>query len=171
MNSTPSQSAPAHAPAQALTATASPPAASPPPVTESEKTLLLELRQRRQELDAREQALTAREAVLAAAEGKLDQRVTELQALQQRLETLEAARNQRQDASWQGLVRLYTGMKPREAAKIFDDLETPVLLEIVDRMNERKAAPILAAMQPDRAREVTAKLAEMRTKRDTPGGQ
>jgi flagellar motility protein MotE (MotC chaperone) len=60
-------------------------------------------------------------------------------------------------------------MKPRDAAKIFDDLDTPVLLEVVDRMNERKAAPILAAMQPDRAREITEKLAAMRTKRDSAG--
>jgi flagellar motility protein MotE (MotC chaperone) len=147
------------------------PSAPPAPsITDGEKTVLQELRQRRQELDAREQAVTAREAVLAAAEHKLDQRVAELQALQQHLEALEAARQQRQDASWQGLVKLYATMKPRDAAKIFDDLDTPVLLEVVDRMNERKAAPILAAMQPDRAREVTEKLAAMRLKRDNAGG-
>ena len=76
---------------------------------------------------------------------------------------------QRQDANWGGLVKLYANMKPREAAKIWDDLETQVLLELLDRMNERKAAPILAAMQPDRAREITEKLAAMRLKRDNPG--
>ncbi len=128
--------------------------------------MLQELRQRRQELDSREQAVAAREAVLQAAERKIDQRVAELQALQQRLEALNTARTQRQDASWQGLVKLYTSMKPRDAATIFDDLDMPVLLEVVDRMNERRAAPILAAMQPERAREITAKLAALRLKRD-----
>jgi len=39
-----------------------------------------------------------------------------------------------------------------------------VLLQVLDRMNERKAAPVLAAMQPERARQVTAELAEMRAK-------
>ena len=117
--------------------------------------MLQELRQRRQELDSREQAVAAREAVLQAAERKIGQRVAELQALQQRLEALDTARTQRQDASWQGLVKLYTSMKPRDAATIFDDLDMPVLLEVVDRMNERRAAPILAAMQPERAREIT----------------
>ncbi len=58
-------------------------------------------------------------------------------------------------------------MKAREAAQIFDDLETSVLLQIVDRMKDSKAAPILAAMHPDKAREVTARLAEMRTHRDS----
>ncbi len=61
-------------------------------------------------------------------------------------------------------------MKPRDAAAIFNDLDQPVLLQVIDRMKEAKAAPILAAMQPDKARDLTAKLADMRTRRDNPGG-
>jgi flagellar motility protein MotE (MotC chaperone) len=139
-----------------------------PPVTDGERAVLLDLRQRRQELDAREAALTARESVLAAAEQKLSARVAELQALQKKLEALDTERKQREDANWQGLVKLYENMKPRDAATIFDDLDMPVLLQVVDRMKEAKAAPVLAAMQPDKARELTAKLADMRTKRNTP---
>jgi flagellar motility protein MotE (MotC chaperone) len=96
--------------------------------------------------------------------------VTELQALQIKLEALEATRKDHEDASWQGLVKLYEAMRPRDAATIFNDLEMPVLLQVVDRMKEAKAAPVLAAMQPDKARDLTAKLAQMRTKRDDPGG-
>lgn len=144
--------------------------APPPPVSDGERAVLLELRQRRQELDAREATLTARESVLAAAEQKLTARVAELEALQKKLEVLDAARKQREDASWQGLVKLYESMKPRDAATIFNDLEMPVLLQVVDRMKEAKAAPVLAAMQPDKARELTTKLADMRTRRDNPGG-
>ena len=143
---------------------------SAPPVTDAERTVLLELRQRRQDLDERDAALAARESVLAAAEQKLSARVAELQALQKTLEALETARKQREDVSWQGLVKLYEAMKPREAATIFNDLEMPVLLQVVDRMKEAKAAPVLAAMQPDKARDLTAKLAQMRTHRDDPGG-
>jgi flagellar motility protein MotE (MotC chaperone) len=141
-----------------------------PPVTDGERTVLLELRQRRLELDTREATLAARESLLAAAEQKVSARVVELQALQVKLEALEATRKQREDASWQGLVKLYEAMKPRDAATIFNDLEMPVLLQVVDRMKEAKAAPVLAAMQTDKARELTAKLAEMRTRRDDPGG-
>jgi flagellar motility protein MotE (MotC chaperone) len=61
-------------------------------------------------------------------------------------------------------------MRPRDAATIFNDLEMPVLLQVVDRMKEAKAAPVLAAMQPDKARDLTAKLAQLRTQRDNPGG-
>jgi len=132
--------------------------------------VLLELRQRRQELDERDAALAARESLAIATEQKLAARVGELQALQKKLEALESARKERDDASWQGLVKLYEAMKPREAATIFNDLEMPVLLQVIDRMKEAKAAPVLASMQPDKARELTAKLAQMRTHRDGQAG-
>jgi flagellar motility protein MotE (MotC chaperone) len=44
-----------------------------------------------------------------------------------------------------------------------------VLLAVVDRMKEARAAPVLAAMHPDKAREVTAELAQLRTRRNDPG--
>jgi flagellar motility protein MotE (MotC chaperone) len=58
-------------------------------------------------------------------------------------------------------------MKPRDAATIFNDLQMPVLLQVLDRMKEAKAAVILAAMNPDKARDVTAELAQMRTGKNT----
>jgi flagellar motility protein MotE (MotC chaperone) len=145
----------------------SPPTPPPvPAIPESERAVLLELRERRQQLDSREQTVASRESMLAAAEQKLSARVAELQGLQKRLETLETARQQRDDASWQGLVRLYETMKPRDAATIFNDLQMPVLLQVMDRMKDSKAALILSAMNPDKARDVTSELAKLRTQRD-----
>lgn len=134
-----------------------------PPISATEKAVLLELRARRQDLDAREAAMAERESLLSAAEKKLGSRVEELSTLQGRLELLESAGRQRDDASWQGLVKMYETMKPREAASIFNDLPMPVLIQVLDRMKEGKAAVVLAAMTPDRAREVTAALARLRT--------
>jgi flagellar motility protein MotE (MotC chaperone) len=138
-------------------------------MTESEKALLQDLRQRRQELDSRAAAVAARESVLVATEQKLSVRVAELQALQQKLEGLDAAQKQREDAGWQGLVKLYESMKPKDAATIFNDLSMPVLLQLMDRMKDAKAALVMAAMNPDKARDVTAELAQMRTGRDASG--
>jgi flagellar motility protein MotE (MotC chaperone) len=149
---------------------AAPPSSSPPvpsAVSDAERSVLLELRQRRQDLDARETVLAARESTLAAAEQKLTSRVDELQSLQRRLETLEAARQQREDLGWQGLVKLYETMKPRDAAAILNELAMPTLLQIVDRMKEAKAALVLAAMNADKARDVTSQLAQMRVRRET----
>jgi flagellar motility protein MotE (MotC chaperone) len=140
----------------------------PPPLSDSEKALLQDLRQRRQELDARATALSARESLLAAAEEKISARVSELQALQKQLEALDAARKQKEDAGWQGLVKMYEAMKPRDAAAIFNDLSLPVLLPVLDRMKDSKAAAVLSAMTPDKARDVTAELVQMRMGHDPP---
>lgn len=139
-----------------------------PPISDSERALLLDLRSRNRELDSQAQSLAAREAAVAAAEKRLATRIDELNSLQKRLESLDAARKAHDDANWKGLVKLYESMKPRDAATIFNDLDLPVLLPVLDRMNDRKAAAILATMQPERARMVTAELAEMRTHAITP---
>ncbi len=167
---------PAHSPAAKPAAPPTPvppatpaPVAAPavpaePPVSESERALLLDLRKRRGELDAREAAIVSRESVLNAAQARLTARLDELNGLQKRLEGLEAARRERDEASWRGLVRLYETMKPKDAAAIFNDLDPAVLLPVLDRMKEAKAAPILSAMQPNRAREVTDGLAHLRVR-------
>jgi flagellar motility protein MotE (MotC chaperone) len=141
-----------------------------PPISDSERALLVDLRRRRDEIDARERELDARAEVLAAAERRLATRVDELTALESRLKALEAARKEHDEANWKGLVKLYESMKPRDAAAIFNDLDLATLLPIVDRMKDLKAAPVLAAMEPDRARRLTSELARMRAKANTAAG-
>ena len=145
--------------------------APPPAVSDAERALLLDLRHRRDELDARGRALDQRAAMLDAAQAKLSARVGELNALQAKLEMLEKARQSHDSANWDELVRIYETMKPRDAAAIFDALDMQVLLGVLDRMSPRKAAPVLAAMQPDRARLATQMLAELRTRAVTPQGE
>jgi flagellar motility protein MotE (MotC chaperone) len=116
------------------------------------------------ELDAREAALASREATFNAVDRRLASRVEQLTALQNRLEALEKERKAHDEANWNSLVKTYETMKPRDAAAIFNDLDMPVLLPVVDRMKEAKVALILSAMQPERARQVTSELARMRLK-------
>ncbi|WP_374202196.1 MotE family protein, partial [Roseomonas sp. CECT 9278] len=151
--------APAPAAPQAI------PVSAPDPATAAERALLEQLRARRTEIEAREQAVVAQEIVLQATERRLARRVEELAALQQRLEALDRARTDREEAGWRGLVRTYEAMRPRDAAAIFNDLEMPVLVEIIDRMGERKAAPVIGAMRAEQARLVTAELVRHRARR------
>lgn len=138
-------------------------------VSPAERALLEDLRARRQGLDTREAAIAARETMLAAAERRLAQRVEELSTMQVRLEELDKAAREREDTNWNNLVRIYENMRPRDAARIFDELDMPVLLEVVARMKQRAVAPILAGMQPEKSRRVTTELAARRI-RPTEGG-
>lgn len=156
--------APAHAPSPAATP-ARPQAPPPPdPAALAERALLEQLRARRTELEAREQAVATQEMVLQATEQRLARRVEELAAMQRRIEALDRTHTEQEEAGWRGLVRTYETMRPRDAATIFNELEMPVLVEILDRMSERKAAPVIGAMRPERARMVTAELARHRAR-------
>jgi flagellar motility protein MotE (MotC chaperone) len=155
--------------AQAQAPAAIAPSAAPPaPEVAAERAILEALRARREEIEARERAAVARELLVTAAERRLMQRVEELAALQARLEAAERERAAREEAGLRGLVKLYEGMRPRDAAVIFDELEMPVLVRIVDRMREAKAAPVIGAMRPDRARSLTAELARLRAGQPEP---
>ncbi len=163
----PVSTAPSPGPIGPTTApTVSIPPTSAAEVSTAERALLQDLRNRREKLDAREHALEERNAVLEAAEARLQSKIDRLTAIETRLDKLDHARKQRQDENWSGLVKVYETMKPRDAAGIFDVLDMHVLLEVLDRMNERKAAGILAAMQPERARLATQMLAQMRLRQD-----
>lgn len=158
--------APAAAPAAPVSSV--PPVPTESPISESERALLLDLRARRGQIEVREQALATRDSVAAAAEKRIGERVEQLQALQAKLEAMEAARRERDDANWRGLVKTYEVMRPRDAAAILNELEMPVLLQVLDRMKEAKAAVLLAAMLPDRARTATVQLAAMRSRSVVP---
>lgn len=138
---------------------APPPAAPKPPPDWS---LLQDLRARRQTLDAQSTALDAREAALDAAQHLLEEKRASLQARADSLDRADAVRKAERDASFAGLVKLYEAMRPAQAAAIFDGLDLRILLPLLDRMNARKAALVMGAMDPDRARLATQALARYR---------
>jgi flagellar motility protein MotE (MotC chaperone) len=150
-----------------------PPAAPPPPPAappqpdagEANAALGAALRARREALEERERALAMRETVLAAAERRLNGRIEELAGLQARLERDAAQAAEREETHWRSLAKLYETMRPREAAAVFNELDMPVLVQVMDRMGERRAAPILGAMQPERVRQLTVELARHRAAR------
>jgi flagellar motility protein MotE (MotC chaperone) len=70
--------------------------------------------------------------------------------------------NDQDDGRIQSLAHMYEQMKPKEAARILEQLDVPVLLTMLSRMREMKAAPILATMDPAKAKAVTLALTEQR---------
>ncbi len=110
--------------------------------------------------------LDQRADLLRSTQLKLEARLDELTILQQKLEQLKNERRAHDNENWTGLVKTYEDMKPKDAAAIFDVLDMHVLLEVLDRMEDRKAAAVLADMLPERARIATQLLAQKRTRQD-----
>lgn len=142
---------------------------APPPVYDEQRSfsdaeieVLQSLSKRRTEIEARDQKLNEREALLKAAEQAVDKKIAELAKMKGEIEALLGQQEDMEDSRITSLVKIYEAMKPKEAAIIFNTLDMDVLLSVVSRMNERKLSPILASMDPDKARLVTIKLAEQR---------
>jgi flagellar motility protein MotE (MotC chaperone) len=130
--------------------------------TDEEVDVLQQLAKRREELELRARQLDEREALIQAAEQRMEQKMAELQVLQATVEDLLKIRSEQEEAELKSLVKMYENMKPKAAAKVFEEMDMDVLLDVVDRMSERKVAPILALVTPTRAKEITFELAQRR---------
>ena len=122
--------------------------------------LLTELAERRRDLEVRERAIEERATLLRAAEERLTSQQeqlneikTDIQVLLERFEQLESEETDK-------LMRIYSNMKPKNAAAIFNDLDMDTLVSVMRGMSDRKLAPIIAAMNTEKARLLTRELAE-----------
>jgi flagellar motility protein MotE (MotC chaperone) len=130
--------------------------------TRSEIELLQELSKRRKELDAREQTVIQREGLLNAAETRIEKKIAELKGVKDDIEKLIQQYEEQEEQQLNDLVAIYEKMKPKDASRIFNDLETDILLQIFDKMKASKTALILANMKAARAKEITSRIAERR---------
>ncbi len=131
-------------------------------MTDEELEILQSLSRRREMLVERERDLDKRDVLLQATEKRLDEKMAELRELQATIEDLVRENDTKTEEQMSSLVKIYEAMKPKEAARIFNNLDMVVLLDVIERMKERKTAPILARMSPDRANAVTLELARRR---------
>lgn len=135
---------------------------APTQFNQAEIEVLQSLSKRRDELDARARDLQLRENVLKATEKRIDGKIVELKALEDKIQQYLQQHDAQSEAQLKSLVKVYENMKPKDAARIFEQLDMVVLLDVIERMKERKSAPILAKMKPQRAKEITLELAQRR---------
>ncbi len=127
--------------------------ADPFSMTDEEIGLLQALAERRRELDLRARELEQRETLMRAVEQRIEEKVGGLRALLKQQE-------QQNEDQYKSLVKIYESMKPKNAARIFEEMDLAVLMPVVERMKERKIAPILAKMSPVKATAITTRLAQ-----------
>jgi flagellar motility protein MotE (MotC chaperone) len=135
------------------------PEEAPRTVSASERAILERLQSRRQELEARAREIDIRENLLKAAEKRIESKVEELKAVEARAASEGQQKSEAENMRFKGLVTMYESMKPKDAAKVFDRLEMPVLIEIASQIAPRKMSDILGLMSPDAAERLTVELA------------
>lgn len=130
---------------------------------QTEQVLLERLAARRTELETYEQQLAMRASLVEAAEKRIEERQATMQSIEDQIASLVEQRKQMEEGQFASIVAMYETMKPKDAAKIFDNLEMEVLLRVSKMMAPRKMAPILAEMNTTRAQELTVRMASAST--------
>jgi len=126
--------------------------------TGAERAILERLQERREELDTRGRELDIRESLIQGAEKRMDAKLAELKETEDRIKVETGQKDDAQTARLKGLVTMYENMKARDAAKIFNGLDTNVLIEVASQIKPQAMAEILAQMSPDVAERLTVEL-------------
>ena len=130
----------------------------PSTLTKSEIDILQRLAERRDVIETRERELVAKEGLMKAAEARIEGKIAQLQDLEKNIKVLLQQYDGQKDAEIERLKNIYAAMKPKEAARIFDSLEMPILVSLVQKMGVRQSAPIIAMMDPQKATALTEEL-------------
>ena len=130
----------------------------PATLTKSEIDILQRLAERRDMITQREREIEAKEGLLKAAESRIEGKVAQLQDLEKNIQGLLKQYDGQKQTEIEQLVRIYSAMKPKEAARIFDTLEMPILVSVIKIMKDAKVAPIMAMMSPAKATALTKEL-------------
>jgi flagellar motility protein MotE (MotC chaperone) len=129
------------------------------PISPSERAILERLQSRRQELEARAREIDIRESLLKAAEKRIESKVQEMKAVESRISAVGERKAEADAAHFKGIITMYENMKPKDAAKVFDRLEMPVLYEIASQIAPRKMSDILGLMSTEAAERLTTEMA------------
>jgi len=125
----------------------------------AEVDVLSSLSRRRAELDGRARDLDMRANVLAATEKRIDAKIAALKQLHGQINQMMGQRDAAQEKQIASLVKTYSAMKPKDAARIFNGLDDNVLLQVAQEMKSDALAPVLAAMNAETAQKLTLHLA------------
>lgn len=153
----------AHAPAQAAAASptqCTPTVAELSGMSQAEVQVLQALGARRQALDQRATSLETQDDLMLAAEHRLDERLAELHRLENSVHDLLGQLDESQERRLASLVDVYTRMRAKDAATVFNGLDDDVMVQVASRMRQANLAEVMGRMQPERARALTEMLAD-----------
>ena len=126
--------------------------------TQSEILILQELAERREALDIRAKEIDKRAIQLKVAEDEIDKKIKQLKAYEQKLQKLINKYSEQEQENIASLVKLYTSMKPKDAARIFNTLDMNITVALLKGMKPSSSSAILSQMNSENAKAVTSEL-------------
>ncbi len=140
------------------------------PCPDPAKVVLRGLEEKKQAIEDLRNILDQEKKELQRYEEQIDEKLASLEAMNQQIQKdlalLDEKKNQKElekeaayEAKMNRLVKMYAGMKPKDAAQIVDEMTLEVAQEIFLRMRETSASPILAFVDSQKAAKISERLA------------
>lgn len=126
--------------------------------SQSEIMILQELAERREALDIRAKEIDKRAIQLKVAEEEINKKLQQLQEYEKKLQTLVYEYTEKEKENINSLVKLYSSMKPKDAARIFNTLDTDITVALLKNMKPTSSSSILSQMDSEKAKQVTSEL-------------
>jgi flagellar motility protein MotE (MotC chaperone) len=127
--------------------------------TEEELNHFAKLNERKRELDAREEELNRLESELQAQKVELEKRMQALEKTRREISSVLEEKVQTDDKKVETLVQMYSNMKPQQAAKVFEEMDEDLAVEIIGRMKKKNAAEIMNLIKAEKAKIFAEKFA------------
>jgi len=124
-------------------------------INKAPEELLSSIRKERKPIDAQRQELGRKKAEMALAEENLTVKQNALEELKNKVQDLLKRVKASQTQDLNRLVAFYQNMKPADAARIMEGMDIEVTILVMTSMKPRDGAPILAKMNPIRARAIS----------------
>jgi len=121
--------------------------------------LLNDLKTRRETLNKYEKELNLKEIVLRSIQDKIKEEASRLSKLENRVNSLINNFNNLEQNKIDRLTKIYSKMMPKEAARIIEELDVNVAIQVVMNMKERNIAEIMEKMNSQYAKKITQQLA------------
>ncbi|MFO7830739.1 MAG: hypothetical protein R6V18_02005 [Desulfuromonadaceae bacterium] len=120
-----------------------------------ERRLLAEFKESRKQLNQREEKLQDRELELNILQDEVDKKLEQLEQLRLELEEMLAEKDALEQERVNQLSNMYNRMDSAQAAQIFLELETELVVGILGGMKARSAGAVLGNMEGEKAARIS----------------
>lgn len=113
--------------------------------------LIRDLSRQTEAIQERETAVALREQDIVIARQEIEAALDQLSAAEERLAARMQMSSTAADTDINQLVRVYEGMKPKEAAVLFEEMEPAFASGFLARMNADSASALFSNLSPEKA--------------------
>jgi len=102
------------------------------------------------QLAEQEAALASKEQELKRYSERIDAQIRELETAKKAMEATMAVKKKVDAERYKKLLKVYKSLKPEEAAKLMDKLETDIAIEMLNQMDQKTATKLIPFLNQPR---------------------